>query len=237
MKQYCCPPPKPHIAYIKYIDLAQPISETDHIIDEIRTAREDKAIHGILLQVNCPGGPAGQSEHLYREIKLLNTKKPVVALVNNIAASGGYMASCAAEWIIAPSTSTIGSIGVRTSLQHATAERFKHKIASGSTHEEVISTGTHTTFNPHAENADIVRNQKNLSIHNMYDIFLALVADARNLDKTTYLDWAEGKVFDAEEALQLHLIDEIGTYSHACNKIKALIEERHSITFDTISFA
>ena len=78
----------------------------------IRKAREDKNIKAIVLRVNSPGGSALTSDIIWKEVQLAAQTKPFIASMGNVAASGGYYISCAADTIVADPTTLTGSIGI-----------------------------------------------------------------------------------------------------------------------------
>lgn len=181
-------------------------------------------IKGILLRIDCPGGAAGTCQTIFHEIQTLKEEfhKPVITLVENACASGGYLIACASDHIISPASAVLGSIGSYFSnLQlREFLEQFK-------VHYTTVKAGTYKTIaNPFV---DISQEDKiflqNIQ-DNVYQQFVQHVAKARKLSLADISQWADGKIFTGQQALKLGLIDEIGSTQNAVKmlKEKALIE-------------
>jgi protease-4 len=103
----------PHTRKIAVVGLEGVIDEekADEVYRQLKRARKDKNVKGIILRVNSPGGTVSGSDQIYNEIKN-KTDKPVVAFMEGIAASGGYYTSVACQKIVAEPTAITGSVGV-----------------------------------------------------------------------------------------------------------------------------
>jgi protease-4 len=215
---------------IKFEDIEQELFEA--------TKRQD--VVGIIFVINSNGGNAGEFSVVHDMIKNFSTTRPVVALIAGGALSGGYLIASAANNIIAHSVSDIGNIGVIRFI-----DRYKNIRVSRDTIEADLSTDMFIVGefkgieNPFAkELSDNQRAYLQASLLKSYDIFLTLVAQNRHFKKEDYKLWAEGKIFLPPEALELGLIDEIGTIFDAQEKIKQLIVERNpqATYVDSIEF-
>ena len=182
-------------------------------------------IKAILLKMECAGSASGTGQALYNEIMELKKEypKPVIVLVENMCASGGYLISCAADHIVAPAMATIGSIGVYLPYLFQLREFMEqYKV-----HYTPIAAGTYkSTTDPFI---DITPEQKELlqsMVNDSYDQFINLVAKSRKLSITSAPEWADGKLFTGKQALKLGLIDEVGSAYNAIKVIKqkAMIE-------------
>jgi protease-4 len=173
----------------------------------IRKARLDKTIKAIVFRVNSGGGSALASETIWRELSLAKKEKPVVVSFGDVAASGGYYISCAADSIFASPTTITGSIGVFGIIPNMEGF-FKNKLG-------VTFDGVKTA--PYADLGAVYRpmneNEKKFvqqSIDEIYLGFKQRVADGRK--KTVdYIDSiAQGRVWSGSKAIQNGLIDKFG---------------------------
>jgi protease-4 len=160
-------------------------------------------------------------------IKKTSTKKPVVALVAGWANSCGYMIASAADYIFAHSFSELGCIGVVQELA-----KYKEVKVTGNVEAkmdvELFTAGQFKAiFNAYKELSDEDRAHIQEGIEKGYQQFLNLVSQNRNLERNEYKNWAEAKIFIAPQALELGLIDEIGTIFEAEAKILELIRQRN----------
>jgi protease-4 len=178
----------------------------------IRKARLDNSIKAIVIRVNSGGGSAMASEVIWREVELAKRVKPVIVSFGDVAASGGYYMSCAADSIFAQSNTITGSIGVFGLLPNF-QKFFNNKL--GVTFDEV-----HTS--PDANFMSVTKplsaNQRKAiqdGIDTTYFQFKTRVADGRN--KTVeYIDSiAQGRVWSGTRAVALGLVDRIGGISDA----------------------
>lgn len=185
-------------------------SET--ISSAIREARLDENVKAIVLRVNSPGGSALASDVMWREVVLAKQVKPVIVSMGNVAASGGYYISCAADKIIADEKTITGSIGVFGVIPNAQG-LFNNKF--GITFDRV-KTNKHadimTIFRPlTAEEKDIIQ----MSVEKIYDDFITKVAEGRNMTKEQVDAIGQGRVWTGLDALKIGLVDEIGGLDRA----------------------
>ncbi len=191
---------------------------------QLYTFFKNPQIKGILIQMDCLGSAAGTGQTIFNEIKILKQEfpKPVVTLVENVCASGGYLISCASDYIIAPPAAIIGSVGSYFSnIQlREFLEQFKIRYTT-------VTAGTYkTTTNPFVDTTEQERLLLQGIQNDVYKQFVQHVAKARKLSLVNITEWADGKLFTGQQALQLGLIDEIGSTQNAIRvlKEKALIE-------------
>jgi protease-4 len=173
----------------------------------IRKARLDKTIKAIVFRVNSGGGSSLASESIWRELVLAKKEKPVVVSFGDVAASGGYYISCAADSIFAQPTTITGSIGVFGIIPNM-EKFFKNKL--GITFDGV-KTGPYAdagaTYRPMTEDEKkIIQGEIEL----VYSTFKQRVADGRKKD-TAYVDSiAQGRVWTGQRAIEIGLIDRFG---------------------------
>ena len=187
------------------------IGSSDYI-KLIRKARLDKTIKAIVFRVNSGGGSALASETIWRELSLTKKEKPVVVSFGDVAASGGYYISCAADSIFASPTTITGSIGVFGIIPNMQVF-FKNKLG-------VTFDGVKTS--PYADAGAIYRplstNEKVFiqnSVNEIYSGFKQRVADGRK--KTVeYIDSiGQGRVWSGDKAIKIGLIDKFGGLNDA----------------------
>lgn len=173
----------------------------------IKGVAEDDDVKAVVLRVNSPGGSALASDIIWREIKLLQQKKPIIVSMGHTAASGGYYISAPADAIVANKFSLTGSIGVFGMLPSFGAALEKNLGVT----IDGVTTNKHSNmgngFSPLAaqEHQALMRG-----VDRVYERFTSLVADGRNLKIEKVLEIAEGRVWTGVEAQQNGLVDTCG---------------------------
>lgn len=160
----------------------------------------------VIVHIDSPGGTTAGSEQLHNALLELKTKKPLVVVVDGLAASGGYMAAVASDHIIAQSASLVGSIGVLFQYPNF-AEVLK---TIGVKVEEVKSSPLKAAPNGFEPTSPEARAAINAIVMDSYDWFKGLVKQGRSLDDATLAQVSDGRVFTGRQAIGLKLIDEIG---------------------------
>jgi protease-4 len=179
----------------------------------IRKARLDKTIKAIVFRVNSGGGSALASENIWRELSLAKHEKPVVVSFGDVAASGGYYISCAADSIFAQSSTITGSIGVFGIIPNMEAF-FKNKLGVTFDGVKTAPYADAGIFHPLNENE---KQMIQHSIEIIYGQFKKRVADGRKKD-INYIDSiAQGRVWSGDYALKIGLIDRFGGLQDAVN--------------------
>lgn len=184
----------------------------------IRRARDDDKIKAIVLRVNSPGGSAFGSELIRHELELTRTAgKPVVVSMGNVAASGGYWISMAADEVIADVTTITGSIGVFAILP--TAEKALEKLS--------VNTGGYTTtwlgggYDPRRALDPRFEQLIQGSISNIYNEFTTKAATARKTTPEKIDTVAQGRVWTGAQAKERGLIDRTGSFNDAIKSAAA----------------
>lgn len=180
---------------------------SDRISKAIRKARLDENVKAIVLRVNSPGGSALASDVIWREVVLAKAAKPVVASMGDVAASGGYYISCAADTIVAQPNTITGSIGVFGLLMNM-KNLFNNKF--GITFDTVKTNryadlGTPFRALTQAER-DIIQN----SVNDIYDSFITKVAEGRGMKKADVDSIGQGRVWSGTDAVKIGLVDVMG---------------------------
>ena len=196
----------------------------------IRSAREDDQVKAIVLRVNSPGGSAFGAELIRRELELTRTAgKPVVVSMGDVAASGGYWISMAADEVIADPASITGSIGVFALLPTADKAIDKIGIHSGG----VTTTWLRDGYNPMRPLDPRFRDLIQASVAHIYDDFTTKAAAARKTTPGKIDEVAQGRVWTGEQAKERGLIDTIGSYDDALKSAakRAKLADGYRVTY------
>ncbi len=184
----------------------------DRFASVINKVRNDSTVKAVVLRVNSPGGSVFASEKIKTELDLLKEEKPLVASYGDYAASGGYWISNNAEKIFTDATTLTGSIGVFGLVPDFS--KTIHDIA----HVGVEAISSHK----HGDMYGLMRpfdteeyNYMLASIENVYDRFTTIVSEGRGIPKETVDAIGQGRVWTGADALQINLVDEIGTLEDA----------------------
>lgn len=189
------------------------------LIPIIRKVRNSDKIKAVVMRVNSPGGSARASEIILRELQLLHEKKPLVISMGDVAASGGYYISCAADSIFALPTTITGSIGV-FSMMFNTEKLMNNKL--GVTFDMVKNA-------PYADFPNGTRKMTpeeammmQRSVDTIYSIFKGHVAKARRMNVNDVDSIAQGRVWTGKAALGIGLVDALGDLDRAVKSAAAL---------------
>ena len=193
------------------------------VYQQIKTARRDGTIKGLIIRVNSPGGTLSGSDQIYNEILKYRTekKKPVVAFMQGVAASGGYYSSVACEKIIAEPTTITGSIGVIMSylvLQQLLEEKLGIQPI-------IVKAGEKknwpSSFQKPTEEQLLYMQER--IITPAYERFVKVVVDGRRdmLSEEEIRQLADGSIYWADQAVEKKLIDKVGYLKDAINEVKA----------------
>ncbi len=176
-------------------------------VNLIRKARLDRSIKAVVFRVNSGGGSSMASENIWRELSITKKEKPVIVSFGDVAASGGYYISCAADSIFALPTTITGSIGVFGIIPNM-EKFFKNKLG-------VTFDGVKTA--PFADAMSAVKpmneQEKQMlqsEIESIYSLFKQRVADGRKMDVENVDSIAQGRVWTGKRAIEIGLIDKFG---------------------------
>ncbi len=177
-------------------------------VQYLRKARLDDKVKAIVLRVDSPGGSAYASEQMWREIDLIKKSgKKVVVSMGNLAASGGYYISCAADRIFANNNTITGSIGVFGMIPNISGfynDKLYLTMDSVKTGPNGLGVNGYYEMTP-AESSMIQR-----SVESIYKTFTKRVADGRKLSIETVDSLAQGRIYSGKDAIKIGLVDEIG---------------------------
>ena len=190
------------IARIKIEGLIR--SDNDRI--EALERLEKSSAAAVVVHINSPGGTTAGSEQLYDALMRLKAKKPMVVVVEGLAASGGYIAALASDHIVAQQTSLVGSIGVLFQLPN-----FSGLMKTvGVQVEEVKSSPLKAAPNGFEPTSPEARAALDSLVKDSYAWFRGMVQTRRGMDAAQLEKVADGRVFTGRQSVDLRLIDQLG---------------------------
>ena len=167
---------------------------------------ENSRAAAVVVHINSPGGTTAGSEQLYDALTRLKAKKPLVVVVEGLAASGGYITAIAADHIVAQQTSLVGSIGVLFQFPNFT-DLLK---TVGVKVEEVKSSPLKAAPNGFEPTSPEARAALDSLVKDSYAWFRGMVKERRGMDDALLDKVADGRVFTGHQAVDLKLIDQLG---------------------------
>ncbi len=197
---------------IGVVELQGVITSSEEFVRQVKKFREQSSIRAILIRIDSPGGGVVASQEMYEEVrKTRESGKPVVVSMGSLAASGGYYVACGASRLVANRGTLTGSIGVISEflqmheLLGKVGVDFK-TIKSGALKDAGSSTRPMTE-----------RDQRYFQalMDDVHRQFMTVVADERGFDSAYVRELADGRVYTGEQAVEVGLVDTIGTYEDA----------------------
>ncbi|AYO81149.1 signal peptide peptidase SppA, 36K type [Methylobacterium sp. GXF4] len=167
---------------------------------------ESDAVKGVIVSINSPGGTTTGSEEIFRNLRALAAKKPLVAFVDGTAASGAYITAIAADHIVARETSLVGSIGVL--FQYPDLSGLLDKV--GVKVESVKSSPLKAEPSGFTPTTPEARAALAAVVGDTYAWFKGLVAERRGMDPGQLAVVSDGRVFSGRQSVPLKLVDELG---------------------------
>ena len=209
--------PRPNIASITISGVITDQAYVDNILDMIKHARDDSRIKGVVLRINSPGGGVSATEQIFLELLRLRQQKPVVVSVGAMAASGGYYAALASNFIYAEPTSQIGSIGVWVNLP--VHEELEEKIGTSGPFK-----ATGFSMRKAVSNMEIVRQT----------FVEAVVSQRGERLRLSEEELSRAELYLGLESIRNGLIDDIGTRTAAIEKAANLAGVRNYGVIDLV---
>jgi protease-4 len=208
----------------------KPKSAAGTALQSIKRATMDKDVLAIILDIDSGGGGITASDIIYKallDFKKSDQKRRIVALYGDVSASGAYYISLAADHIIARPTSITGSIGVLIPSVNIFEFVAKHGIK-----DTTIKSGANKDLlNPLTKPSSQQQAIMQSVIDELYDRFVSLVAKHRKISEIDVRNLADGRIFTAQEALKLKLIDEIGYWDDTMTRTAELLNVDNIIVY------
>lgn len=183
--------------------LGGPQAGSDTVVAALKRAKEDKTTKAVVLYVNSGGGSALASDLMWREVA--TSEKPVVVVMGEYAASGGYYVATHAKHIVASPYTLTGSIGVVSGKPVLTEFNKRHGL-----NPERVGRDSALLFSASRRYNDAERTHMEKSIAEIYDRFTTRVAEGRNLSKERVNEIGRGRIWSGQDALERDLVDELG---------------------------
>ncbi|AZR74338.1 hypothetical protein BBF96_13625 [Anoxybacter fermentans] len=186
---------------------------SDTLMRYIRKAAADTSIKALLLHINSPGGSVSATEAVYREVLRFKEKtgKPVLAVMEDVAASGGYYIAVGADEIYANPATVTGSIGVIMQFRNYQELYDKYGIKI-----ETIKSGKYKDIgNPARGLTKDERELLQTLVDQMYERFVKAVMEGRGMSKEEVLKLAQGQIYSGIQAQELNLVDHLGNFYDA----------------------
>ena len=190
----------------------------DEMVDDLSDLAEDDDVKAVVLRINSGGGSAYASEQIWKAVKDLRAKKPIVISMSGMAASGAYYISCGTDYIVAEPTTLTGSIGIFGMFPDASnllTEKLGLKF-------DVVKTGHHADFGTVArplnnEEQSLLQSR----IQAGYNLFLKRVSEGRRIPVDSIDKIAQGRVWTGSQARKNGLVDELGNLDTAIARAAA----------------
>jgi protease-4 len=192
-----------HIARIRIDGL---ITGDRASLDLLASIAASKKVKAVIVRIDSPGGTTSGSEALYEAIRKIAKDKPVVAVMDTVAASGGYIAAIAADHIVARGNTITGSIGVIFTFP----EISRLLDTLGIKMEEIKSGELKAEPSPYKPVTDRARQASNELVQDSFAWFTGLVAERRKLSLEQVRQLADGRVYTGRQAAAVKLIDAVG---------------------------
>jgi len=198
-------------AKVGVVEIKGVILDVKETLEEIKTFRDDAGIKAIILRIESPGGAVGPSQEIYQEVRQTIAKKPVVASMGGIAASGGYYVAAAANHIVANPGTLTGSIGVIVRFGNfgGLFDKLGYEMVTLKSGQFKDVGNPSRKMTPEEE----AITQK--LIEEVHQQFIQDVVTARNLPEDQVRQVADGRVLTGALAKQLGLVDELGNFRNA----------------------
>ena len=192
--------------YIARVTIQGLIRDDQERVQQLERLGQSKTARAVIVHVDSPGGTTAGSEQLYDALMRLKERKPLVIVVDGLAASGGYITAIAGDHIVAKQTSLVGSIGVLFQYPNFTDLLDKLGVKVESIKSSPLKAAP-SGFEPTSPEA---RAAIESIIKDSYAWFRGLVQDRRHLNDDQLQAVADGRVFTGHEGIGLKLVDELG---------------------------
>jgi len=202
---------------------------SNSVLKDLRKALKSKRVKAVLLRVNSPGGTVPMSQEIHEAVvELKAAGKPVVVSMGDVAASGGYYISCAADKIVANPGTLTGSIGVIINLMN-----FKALADKVGVEPEVIKSGQFKDIaSPYKKMSKEEHDILQALIMDSYEQFTTAIAEGRKIPIDKVKTIADGRIYSGRQAQKLGLVDKLGSYTDALALLQTIAKERYNLKED-----
>ncbi len=198
---------------IAVVEVFDTIYDSRPVIRQLKKWGESDNVAAIVVHVNSPGGAVAPSQEIYEEILRIREEegKVIVVSMSSVAASGGYLISCAADYVMANPGTITGSIGVI--MRYPTVGKLFEKIGIG--YQQVKSGQLKDVGAWERDMTPQERKMLTAMIMDTYEQFVDVVAEGRQMAREDVYPLADGSVFSGRQAYQLGLVDTLGGFEDA----------------------
>ena len=200
-----------NFSHIARININGIIFDNSKLVEIIDNLAKNENVKSVLVKINSPGGTVVGSESLYVAINSLSQKKPVISLMGEIATSGGYIVALASNYILARQNTLTGSIGVIVENQNFSKLSEKIGVSIDTTKSGKIKGGQ----NPLSPLDPLVKINNQKLVNYSFDWFISIIKKNRNINQSVLELVSDGRTLTGGMALDLGLIDGIGTEKEA----------------------
>jgi len=204
------------------VELEGPIMEADEIVRTIRAFARRDDLKGLVLRVESPGGAVAPTQEVFEALRYASERMPVVASMGTVAASGGFWAAMGADWVVAQPGSLAGSIGVITQSPdlRGLADKVDFRL-------RIFKSGPVKDLgNPFRELTEQDEAVFESIIDDMFEQFVDVLVERRDLPRERVLEVADGRVFTGRRAKELGFVDELGGLHRAAQRAVWLRRQR-----------
>jgi protease-4 len=195
------------------------------IQDQLQQAVDDKHVKAIILRINSPGGEVVASDTIYQAVVAARDKKPIVASIDTVGASGAYYIAVGADYIMAHELSITGSIGVI--MESFTFGGLADKV--GIKFYTFKSGKYKDILNPSREPTEDEKALVQSLVMEVYDKFVGIVADEREMKVDDLKNGlADGRIFSGKQALDAGFVDGLGYFDDAIDRAEQLASIKKS---------
>jgi protease-4 len=215
---------------IALLEIRGLLNDGSQLTTLLETYSKQGNVKAVILRIDSPGGGVTPAQEIYREIQRVRQKKPVVAYMGNIAASGGYYVASAANKIVANPGTLTGSIGVI--MQFSNWEELLKKLGVDIV---VIKAGQFKDIG--SPNRKMTKEEQELLDHvvqDVHDQFIRDVAKGRNLPLEKVRAIADGRVLSGRQAKDLGLVDELGNFRDAVELAKKMANIKGEVSLTKV---
>ncbi len=196
---------------VAVVDVRGVISDAADTVDALDHLRQQDATIGVVLRIDSPGGAVAPSQEIYDAVWRLRARKPVVASLGNVAASGGYYVASAADVVVADPGTLTGSIGAIMEVQNVATLAEKVGVS-----QTVVKSGR---FKDVGQPLRAVTDEERVLLQRMVDDvlgqFIDAVARGRGMEAGRVRALADGRLYSGAQARDVGLVDELGGLAEA----------------------